>query len=215
MAFDSDVAQLSIPINYAQRWRDAIGHEASRTVLRDAAHEMIRTRGLEQFNMRALATRVGLSPMATYRYYGSKDILIEEIRKDVTQNFAICLKAAAATDIDPITQFRRMCSAYIDFAIRHEQDYVLMFGSVASRAAPNRVSPDSATSWRVLIDTLRRINHGASDDEVQDQAHLIWATLHGIVMLQISRRLVLGRSIEQLSPGVEAYLLRALGIKPA
>lgn len=193
--------------DYADRWRNACGHEASRIVLRDAAHDMIRRNGLEDFNMRALAKHIGLSPMAAYRYYDSKDILIEDIRSTVTLSFAACLRDAAAIAEDPVAQFEAMCSAYVGFALRNEQDYWLMFGSVASLAAPSDVSPDNAASWSALLEVLCRINPSSSKDELQDQAHMVWSALHGLVMLHISHRLVLGRSIDQILPHLRNMLI--------
>jgi AcrR family transcriptional regulator len=198
MGSNGGTADLIEVADYAERWRNACGHEASRMVLRDAAHDMIRTKGLEDFNMRALAKHIGLSPMAAYRYYGSKDLLIEDIRSSIKLSFAACLKDAAALAVNPVDQFEAMCCAYVDFALRNEQDYRLMFGSVASLAAANDVSPDDALSWSALLQVLREIDQGLSNEALQDQAHVVWSALHGLVMLHISRRLVLGRSLDQV-----------------
>lgn len=197
-------------VDYAERWQHTQGHESCRTVLRDAAHEMIRSNGLARFNMRALAKRVGLSPMAAYRYYDSKDVMIEDIRSDITLSFAVCLEEAAAHVKRPIDQFNAMCSAYVDFAISNSQDYLLMFGDKSSTLPVNNFQPIK-TAWEVLLNVLKRINPNINEDDMQDQAHLIWSSLHGLVILHISGRLVIGRSISQILPKLNRMLVALTG----
>lgn len=176
-------------------------------MLRDAAHDMIRLNGLGRFNMRALAKHVGLSPMAAYRYYDSKDIMIKDIRSDITLSFAVCLEEAAVQVNDPFDKFSAMCTAYVDFAVRNSQDYLLMFGEKASTITVDGATPQTAIAWEALLDILRRLNPDVDQAEIQDQAHLIWASLHGLVVLHISGRLTLGRSIAQILPRLKKMLI--------
>jgi AcrR family transcriptional regulator len=200
---------LSDPVDFARRWREAQGYEATRKVLRDAAHEMIRVGGLDDLSMRALAARVGVSAMAAYRYYPGKDTLVEDIRTCVRRDFASFLQAAAADTSDPIGKFRSLCSAYLEYALRNEEDYRLMFGTVASSLATPPDVP-GASAWQMLVHALESLPGAGSHENIIDQAHLIWATLHGLVMLHLSKRLNLGRSLDELGAPLPQFLLTAL-----
>lgn len=198
---------------FARRWQEAQGQEAGREVLRDAAHEMIRIRGVDGLNMRALAAQVGTSAMAAYRYYASKDELVEVVRIEIRRRFGVCLESAAAGTADASERLVRMAQAYLRFAVENEQDYRLMFGSTSS--PPMVVSPagrDEALAWKVLLDALASLPGTGTDRPVLEQAHLVWATLHGLAMLHLSGRLLLGRSIDELEQPLARYILAALGV---
>lgn len=196
--------------DFVQRWRDVHGYDAGREVLRDAAHEMIRDGGLEELNMRALAARVGLSAMAAYRYYPSKEALLEDVRAQTRRDFGAQLEGAAATATDPWEQFRAMCGAYLDYALANEQDYRVMFGAeVPTTAAGNKVAK-AAPAWQVLVRVLERFPGYEGKVDVIDQAHLVWSTLHGLTMLHLAGRLNLDRSAPRLRQPMVDFLVRAL-----
>lgn len=198
--------------DFAQRWRDAQDYDAARDVLRDAAHDMIRAGGLHELSMRALAARVGVSAMAAYRYYPGKEALLDDVRAHVRLGFAAFLEEAAAVETDPVDKFRRLCSAYLDYALRNEEDYRLIFGPTAPPPTTSDDTPARTPAWQVLVSALQNLPNAAPQDRIIDQAHLTWATLHGLVMLHLSGRLVLGRSVEQLDGSLKRFLLTALEI---
>ncbi len=196
--------------DFAKRWRDVQGSAAGREVLRDAAHDMIRAGGLEKLNMRALAARVGLSAMAAYRYYRSKTALIDDLRGQIRLDFGAHLEGAAATSTDPLTQFRAMCGAYVDYGLANEQDYRLMFGADTPLTATGSAGAKAAPGWLVLVRVLRRLRDGADENDLIDQAHLVWSTLHGLTMLHLGGRLNLDRTASRLKPPMIDFLVRAL-----
>jgi AcrR family transcriptional regulator len=196
--------------DFADRWREAQGFDASREVLRDAAYDIIHTRSVEELNMRRLAACVGASTMAAYRYYPGKDALIEEIRLHITRRFATALQEAGAQAPDPLGRFRRMCTAYLDFAISNEQDYRLMFG-MATDTTPIVVGADHrAPAWEGLLRVLEGLCLPDRPADIADKAHFVWASLHGIVMLHLSKRLNFGQSIHDLARPLSAFLENAL-----
>jgi AcrR family transcriptional regulator len=196
--------------DFVQRWRDAEGFDATRAVLRDAAYDIIHSKSLEELNMRGLAARVGASAMAAYRYFPGKDDLIEEIRLHISGRFATALQEAAASADDPVGQFRAMCTAYIEFAVRNEQDYRLMFGNAAI-VAPITVGSDRrAPAWEGLLQVLEGLYGTDRSVDIAEKAHFVWGSLHGMAMLHLSKRLNFGRSIEDLLEPLFGFLLKAL-----
>jgi AcrR family transcriptional regulator len=199
-------------VDPARRWRSARGQDAAREILREAAHAMIRTGGLDGLNMRALARRVGLSAMAAYRYYPAKENLVEDVRVHIRRQFGLCLQQAAAASPHPADKVKGLCAAYLDYALRNEQDYRLMFGTVTSTPILADDPSGGALAWQVLLDALHSLDRDGAEMAILDQAHLVWATLHGLVMLHLSGRLLLGRSVEQLEQPLVRFLFNALRI---
>ena len=149
--------------------------------------------------------------MAAYRYFSGKDTLVEEVRRHVRRTFAARLTAAADTTTDPVERFRALCVTYLEYARANEQDYRLMFGAdVPPPADVLEGGAREAPAWQAL---LRVIGDLPTPDRALgdvERAHLVWATLHGIVMLHLSQRLVFGLSIANLvEPSID-FLLRAL-----
>jgi len=196
--------------DFAERWREAQGFDASREVLRDAAYDIIQSNGVEQLNMRGLASCVGASAMAAYRYYHGKDALIEEIRLHVHRRFAMALQEAGAQAGDPVLRFHKMCTAYLDFAVCNEQDYRLMFGNAADPTTIGVDAEPRAPAWEGLLRVLESLYHPARPIDIIDKAYLVWGALHGIVMLHLSRRLSFGRSVQELAQPLAGFLERAL-----
>jgi AcrR family transcriptional regulator len=199
--------------DFPQRWREAQGFDATREVLRDAAYDIIRTKGLDDLNMRGLAARVGASAMAAYRYYPGKEFLVEDIRSQVTIRFAEALRDAATRADDPVGRFRNMCVAYLEYAIGNEQEYRLMFGAVASPKAED--TGRKAPAWEALLQVLDHLPRPDGDASIVDHAHLVWGSLHGVAMLHLSKRLIFGRSIEDLAEPTLVFLLDALRVPAA
>ena len=200
--------------DFAQRWREAQGFDATREVLRDAAYDIIHTKGLDELNMRGLAARVGASAMAAYRYYPGKESLVEDIRSQVSARFAETLREAAARAEDPVERFRNMCVAYLEYAVGNEREYRLMFGAVAS-LAPAEDAGRKAPAWEALLQVLDELPRPDRAAGIVDHAHLVWGSLHGIAMLHLSRRLIFGRSIQDLAEPMLVLLLNALRVPVA
>jgi AcrR family transcriptional regulator len=153
--------------------------------------------------------------MATYRYYPGKETLIEDVRLHVSNEFASVLQEAAARAGDPVARFRYMCLAYIDFAVSNEQDYRLMFGTVAQPASVTVNAARRAPAWEALLQVLEELPHPECPASIADQAHLVWSNLHGLAMLHLSKRLNFGRSIRDLADPLFTFLLRALCVPAA
>jgi AcrR family transcriptional regulator len=196
--------------DFAERWREAQGFDASREVLRDAAHDIIHSKSLEDLSMRGLAARVGASAMAAYRYYPGKDALIEEIRLHISRRFAMALQEAAAQPSDPVGRFRKMCAVYVDFAVSNEQDYRLMFGNAVNSAQIVVGADQRAPAWHGLLQALEGLYYPDRPANMVDKAHLVWGSLHGIVMLHLCNRLNFGRSIQELAEPLFTFLVAGL-----
>lgn len=77
--------------------------------------------------MRMLATTIGASTMAAYRYYDSKETLFAELREELFDEFGRALHASLTTARTPRERFRAACLAYCAYAEAAPEDYPLIF----------------------------------------------------------------------------------------
>ena len=198
-----------------RRWEKAQGAEAARAILRDAAHAMIRADGLAHFSMRSLASQVGASAMTAYRYYPDKNALVEDVRNDVWRTFVKALGDAGVDAHDPTAGFRLTCLAYLDFAVRSEQDFRLLFEHSGPARDATLADPTWRNdSWEWLLHSVGALDDETDPSEVERQAHCVWASLHGLAMLHLSQRLVFGQLLEDLAEPLITFLLAGLCRRP-
>src|SRR5215469_4959226 len=84
-------------------------------------------RGRDGFNMRELASRLGVSAMTPYRYFKDKDEILAAVRARAFERFADQLEAALAGPNLPQEKGAAVGAAYVDFALKESQAYRLMF----------------------------------------------------------------------------------------
>lgn len=144
--------------------------------------------------MRAVAGRVGLTPMALYRHFRSKQALHAAL---VEQGHAIFLQylQRALAEPSPGARLVRSGAEYLSFALEHRQDYRVMFMMVSAARFSGKTDPgwrDVAT-FRFLVDRIRESAAAGllRTDDPEDTALSIWAHVHGLVSLYLSNKLPL------------------------
>lgn len=130
--------------------------QALKRALIDAALALFVEGGVEAVKMRAVAERVGRSPMAAYRYFADKDELLSGLWEFVLE--AVHERMAAALDGPPTARARQ--AAVIDAYLAHWEalpgHYQLVYASQGSaRAAPVAGAAPSAVYGRLLALTER------------------------------------------------------------
>ena len=152
----------------------------------DTTHAMIVERGIEGISIRAVADQIDYSPAALYRYFASKDELVDAVRARCFErlNAAIFERIQAAAG--PAEQLLLGGLTYIDYARQHPIDYPLMFHLGPS---PATQAENQKTAMRALLTIVRfGLEAGifATHDDYDETAivYHCWATVHGLAMLQ-------------------------------
>ncbi len=115
--------------------------ELLRQPILDAARELFAKEGYESVSMRRIGAEVGCSPMAMYRYFGSKEELLISICEETFAQMMQARDAEADRQAAPIERLRVAVRAFIDFGIAHPNHYKLAFmtdipsGPIARRRA--------------------------------------------------------------------------------
>src|SRR5262245_37744492 len=156
--------------------------------LLDAAARLLTEEGPEALSVRRVAAEAGVSAMGVYSRFGGKQGLVETLFLDGFAQLEQILSTVPIT-ADPIEDLREGARRYRRFALDSPAAYAVMF----TRAIPDFVpSPpcklDAAGAFRVLVEAVRRgLDAGAlRPGDPIDLAEGIWATLHGLVSLELA-----------------------------
>jgi AcrR family transcriptional regulator len=164
-----------------------------------AARELFAERGLEALSVRAVAGKLGCSPMTPYRYFEDHAHLISAVRTEAFERLAASQRKAIEGVDEPLERIARLRRGYIDFAGENPDDYRLMF-DLARPKVPRR---ELARASEAAFAELRRavsdaVELGQLEGDPLTLAHLVWAEIHGLVSLSVSDKLIFGRSLAQL-----------------
>ncbi len=106
-------------------------HEDIREEIKAAAWNVIAKQGIPDLSLGAIAREMGLTTPALYRYFLSRDDLVNALMEDAYFSLTEVLKNARSA-ISPdhhAGRFRAVCLAYRDWAIHFPQRYLLIYGA--------------------------------------------------------------------------------------
>lgn len=148
-------------------------------------------RGPENFNMRLLASEMGVSAMTPYRYFRDKDEILSLIRARALSRLADQLERALAGPGTLPDRSAAMGRAYVRFALDEPTCYRLIFDLAGPEglAAPEMVEAE-ARARAALTDHMRMmVDHGYYKGDPELIGHVFWAGLHGLVVLHLAGKL--------------------------
>ena len=157
----------------------------------EAAARIFIERGRDGFNMRELAARLGVSAMTPYRYFKDKDEILAAVRARAFERFADRLEEALAAPGAPLEKGAAVGRAYVKFALEEPQAYRLMFDlsqpraeSFPDLAAADKRARDTMTGYVKLL-----VDAGIYEGDPVIIGHVMWAALHGALVLQLAGKL--------------------------
>jgi AcrR family transcriptional regulator len=163
--------------------------QRTRQAILDAARQIIAREGAAALSMRELAQRIDYSPAAIYEYFGSKDEILEAV---TVEGHARLMAAMQQVDesLAARVYLLELGLAYIRFAMRNPDYYLLMFTSCPSGATMERMM-QGGSSFPLLVGAIRRgLDEGAfltrPDFGLMEMAYAAWATVHGVAMLRLT-----------------------------
>ena len=171
---------------YDETLRRGILDEATRR-LRDAAPETL--------GLRPLAASQGTSTTAIYTMFGGKTGLLAAVAVEADQQLAAALRDSLRYD-SVESDMRALCRTYRRWALENEGLYGLVVGEPVRTLRAGTVD----ALWR---EPLLEVVDAAVDEgvfrsgDVHETATTIWASLHGVVSLELS--------VWRSSPSAEHY----------
>jgi AcrR family transcriptional regulator len=159
------------------------GPTATRKTLLAAALRLLQEQGAGALRVRDVAVAADKSTMGVYTHFGSKQGLLEQLYLHGFERLEARLTSVGADGQDR-EQLLVFALAYRDFALENEALYGLMF----ERAAPDFIPSDA--SRLAGLKTFEMLQARVADwrpdftDPAED-AHLIWAAMHGLVTIEL------------------------------
>ena len=115
-----------------------------------AARKAFEKHGPEGLSMRALADKVGVTPMAIYRHYENKQALIDALALDALQEWSDIV--AAIPPGEPLEWLRAIGRAHLEFALQKPRRYEAAFLTHSTKA---RRYPDDFLAGQSPAGTLQ------------------------------------------------------------
>lgn len=183
-----------------------------REELIEAARRLLMTAEREQdVSIRAVTRAAGASPQSFYLQFESLDELLYAVYAIEFDELRKVLSAAAARAADPVAALLGVCHAYCDYAQQYPGRYRALTGVRGQLHPEWQGQPmPGAPAFLVLRDTaaaaLATVGTGA--DEYLAAA-MLWASLHGIVMLRADRPAFSWPSLDDMIGSLVTQLLAA------
>lgn len=124
------VAEPVVPEQLTRR--DRVRAATSREI-RDTARRVLVEQGLEGLALRAVARDMGITAPALYRYYNSREHLLEAVVVDLYTELCDLMEARMAALGHQTPAAKLMCASrtFREWATTHRQEFGLLFGAPA------------------------------------------------------------------------------------
>jgi AcrR family transcriptional regulator len=158
----------------------------TRETLLDAALRLLEERGPGALRIRDVAAAAEQSTMGVYTHFGSKQGLLEQLYLHGFRRLEDWLDSVPA-EAEGRQGLLAFALAYRAFALENEALYGLMF----ERATPDFVPSDASrlaglSTFELLAARVAGWRPDFTDPRAD--AHLVWATMHGLVSIELMHR---------------------------
>lgn len=149
--------------------------------------------GFGKMSMRKIAKRAGVSATSIYLHFQNKDELLLALIESSISKLAAALEANLADSDDSITKLEKMARSFVDFALENPQEYeiIYMVRPEEMPKFPKEKFQQIRKIYELLADIIgegKRTGILKVEDPLMS-AYLIWAQLHGVTSVIISKRL--------------------------
>ena len=181
----------------------------TRDTLLDAALRLLEERGPGALRIRDVAAAAEQSTMGVYTHFGSKQGLLEQVYLYGFRRLEQRLDGAASDGRGP-QALVAFALAYRAFALDNEALYGLMFERGTPDFVPSDASRLAALSTFEML-AARVADWRPDSTEPGAEAHLVWATMHGLVSIELMHRRWGGPLVAHLQGDPERNYATAIG----
>ena len=187
-----------------------------------AALELFAEHGYEGFTLRALGDALDCSPTTPYRYFQDKADIYEAVCARAFEELCTAQEAGRRSVRERPGSWeaiRAQGLSYVAFARANPHAYRVMF-DLRTEHHGNIHEGDLhlepvARSWRLLLESFECAHDaGLIDGDPKRLAFSFWASLHGVMSLELSGRLFVDVPADQLVTDVFERFERAYSVRP-
>ncbi len=165
---------------------------------------LFRHGGLEAVTMRAVASQVGVSAMAPYRYFADKSDLLNALWQRVMGDLYEAMAAAAAKRGSATARYRAAVEAYFRYYEGHPDEFWLANQTQQGSHSNERPGSGQAEVYVRLLSLLRQLlldiagELGATDAYVKDAQDLAFLVKLGYLQAALVNRRYPWNSLSRL-----------------
>src|ERR1700747_2835590 len=126
-------------------------HGNLREALLQSAIQLIAKVGPTAFTLREVARRAGVSHNAPYRHFQDKDDLLAAVATQGYGELTDAMKAASASEADPLSRLKRAGLAYVSFALEHPEHFTVMFEAPPSMSQRSEAAAAAKRAFSTLV----------------------------------------------------------------
>ena len=189
-----------------------------------AARAIVLKEGFEALSMRKIAQAIEYSPATIYLHFKDREEIARQLTREAFGELLAYFAPLQAIK-DPIERVRAFGKAYVKFGLSEPESYRLIFmtnQNLSSEIFPDKkpgeydLDEPGVRSKALLIETVREAIEAKRIAKMDPQvaAHLLWASMHGIVSLQLNCPNMIEFDIDKLTDTYLDILETGMGTKP-
>ncbi|MCI4645396.1 MAG: TetR/AcrR family transcriptional regulator [Hyphomonadaceae bacterium] len=157
-----------------------------RAAILNAAEKVFAEEGEDGLSIRRLAEEIDYSPAAIYKYFGSKEELVDELKELFFERILLCVSALRESGLPYETRMRECVRGYVMTALERPQHYLAAFSGVVDSDVLMPAQSNKVRAFEFLIENVREGQDLGLIDTERDPvavAKSVWACLHGAASL--------------------------------
>jgi len=154
-----------------------------------AARQIFETKGIDALSMRALASRVGLSAAALYRYFPGKGDVLAALWQEGVRALEARLDQISSAEPDAMRALAALAHTYADFARGDPDLYRLLFS--INVETDDRMRDSDDTDFRTYRIVRERMAQAVAEGRVAPAdpdlaTQILWSAIHGALSLHLT-----------------------------
>ncbi len=160
-------------------------HGNLKNQLIESGIELINEEGLQNFSLRKVAMKCGVSNAAPYSHFKNVDELISAMGEHVTEHFMEKLHAAIRGQENSPGAITLLGSAYIDFFVENPQYFQFLFYHSGLHIDLDHENESDYPPFALFRTTAYRFfeNVKLPEKEYSERLTMLWSVVHGVSAL--------------------------------
>lgn len=162
-------------------------HAETRQQILEVARKLVLRDGHAKLSLREVARESGFSAPSLYEYFPNKQAIVDALAAQVAGK----LFAALGKSLEGVRSERvalvALGTAYVAWARKHPQDFLLMFSQLGSKRRSTSQAPAEASPYSLVLGAATRARAaGVVHGSPETIAYAVWSAAHGMAMLQLT-----------------------------
>lgn len=164
-----------------------------RNEILDVSRDLLIQQGFGKLSMRNIAKRANVTATSIYLHFESKEDLLLALIEESIEHLKKHLLQEVESSKDLIQQLEDLARAYVRFALDNPQEYeiIYMVRPEEMPQYPKEKFQQIRSAYELLAEIIER---GKQNDQIDVEnsmisAYTLWAQLHGVVSVILSKRL--------------------------